>query len=338
MSKPLRFISLTPDQQRIVNNAYQYGEKRALRRRAHAILLSHKGHTINQIRDILGVKRDTVSTWLSQWEADGIDGLQDKPRDGRPNLLNDGEIALLQQLVEDHPHQLPVLHAKFQEKTGKVVSRDTLRRALKKNGNSCKRVRYSLKARRDETDFRNTQGLINALKEWEDSGTCDLYFFDETGFSQSSSLPYAWSPIGQPWEVTAYSHSKRLNVLGFLSRKGMFFHHMTMDTVNSETVIEAFDQFAAQKDPDAFAVVVLDNAKMHHSKAFRRKIIDWMTHRIHLIYLSPYSPELNLIEILWREIKYRWLPLTAYSSFDRLCQAVKGVCNGYGVDNTITFA
>nr|WP_328731154.1 transposase [Halomonas azerica] len=61
------------------------------------------------------------------------------------------------------------------------------------------------------------------MKEWEDSGTCDLYFFDETGFSQSSSLPYAWSPIGQPWEVTAYSHSKRLNVLGFYPEKGCSF-------------------------------------------------------------------------------------------------------------------
>jgi|TARA_R110002012_G_C11545232_1_gene601856 transposase len=132
MSRRLRFISLTPEQQLILNDAYQHGVKRALRRRAHAILLSHKGHSINQIHDILGVKRDTVSTWLSQWEKDGMEGLQDKPREGRPHLLNESELAVLQQLVEEHPHQLPVLHATFQEKTGKVVSQDTLRRALKK--------------------------------------------------------------------------------------------------------------------------------------------------------------------------------------------------------------
>jgi|TARA_R110000796_G_C14473958_1_gene425885 transposase len=195
-----------------------------------------------------------------------------------------------------------------------------------------------LRAQRDETDFRHTQEMINVLKEWEDEGECDLYFFDEAGFSQSSSLPYAWSPIGKPWEVTAYPHSKRLNVLGFLTRKDEFFHHMTTESVTTETVIEAFDQFAAHKDPNAFAVVILDNAKMHRSKAFQRKRIDWMAHRIHLVYLSPYSPELNLIEILWREIKYRWLPLTAYSSFDKLCEAVKNVCNGYGTNYSITYA
>ncbi|WP_339935391.1 hypothetical protein [Vreelandella glaciei] len=72
-------------------------------------------------------------------------------------------------------------------------------------------------ARRDETDFRHTQGLINVLKEWEDSGECDLYFFDEAGFYPSSSLPYAWSPISKPWGITAYSHSKSLNVLAWIS-------------------------------------------------------------------------------------------------------------------------
>ncbi|WP_339935390.1 helix-turn-helix domain-containing protein [Vreelandella glaciei] len=73
-----------------------------------------------------------MSTWLTQWEAEGIEGLYDKPREGWPNLFNKSDFVVLQQLVEVHPQQIPVLHAKFQEQTGKIVSRDTLRRALKK--------------------------------------------------------------------------------------------------------------------------------------------------------------------------------------------------------------
>lgn len=150
-------------------------------------------------------------------------------------------------------------------------------------------------------------------------------------------MPYAWSPIGKPWEVTAYSHSQRLNVLGFLSRTGKLVYHTTTESVTTETVIEAFDQFVAQKDPDAFAVVVLDNASMHRSKAFRRKILEWMSHRVYLIYLSAYSPELNLIEILWRQMKYTWLPLSAYLSFDRLCGEVHRLLGGYGTECAINF-
>lgn len=85
------------------------------------------------------------------------------------------------------------------------------------------------------------------------------------------------------------------------------------------TVIAAFDQFIAQKDPDTFAIVILDNASMHRSHGFGRKRLEWLNHRVHVIHLSTYSPELNLIEILWRRIKYSWLPLTAYESFATLC-------------------
>jgi DDE superfamily endonuclease len=41
-------------------------------------------------------------------------------------------------------------------------------------------------------------------------------------------------------------------------------------------------------------------------------------------YWPSYAPELNLIEILWRCIKYYWLPFSAYTSFQCLCEAVEG--------------
>ena len=69
------------------------------------------------------------------------------------------------------------------------------------------------------------------LQEREDLGEHELYYFDESGFSQSSPVPYAWSPIGQPFEMTAYSHSRRLNVLGFLSRAGKLVYHTSTEPV-----------------------------------------------------------------------------------------------------------
>lgn len=98
---------------------------------------------------------------------------------------------------------------------------------------------------------------MKALQEREDQGEHELYYFDESGFSQA----------------------------GFLSRAGKRVYHTTTETVTTETVIEAFDQFVIQKDPDTFAVVVLDNASMHRSKVFRQKVAEWMSHRVRLILL-----------------------------------------------------
>ncbi len=83
--------------------------------------------------------------------------------------------------------------------------------------------------------------------------------------------------------------------------------------------------------------MVLDNASIHRSARFQRKRLDWLNHRVHVVYLSTYSPELNLIEILWRKVKYEWLPLTAYESFSSLRDHVHQVLSGYGNEYRITF-
>ncbi|WP_366944771.1 helix-turn-helix domain-containing protein [Halomonas sp.] len=45
-----------------------------MRRRAHGILLSHKGHTIEWICEILSVTRNTVAAWFRAWETEGLEG------------------------------------------------------------------------------------------------------------------------------------------------------------------------------------------------------------------------------------------------------------------------
>lgn len=138
--------------------------------------------------------------------------------------------------------------------------------------------------------------------------------------------------------MTAFSHSQRLNVLGFLSRQGKLVYHATTARVTTEVVVDAFDQFVAQKSPNAFAIVVVDNASVHRSAYFQRKRLEWLNQRVHVVYLSTYSPELNLIEILWRKVKYEWLPVTAYESFGALQRHVNWILSGYGEKYRITFA
>lgn len=143
--------------------------------------------------------------------------------------------------------------------------------------------------------------------------------------------------MGQALELPAFSHSRRLNVLGFLSRQGRLVYHTTTDTVTTPVVIEAFERLLEHKSPEAFAIVVLDNASVHRSALFRSKELEWRAHRLYVIFLPAYSPELNLIEMLWRKIKYEWLPVTAYQSFQSLAEQVLKVLSGYGEKYRINF-
>ncbi len=117
-----------------LNDAYRQGDKLALRRRAHAILLSHKGYTLNQISDILAVTRATVSLWFEAWKADGLKGLCDKARTGRPAIYDEQDWERLKVLVSENPHQIKAAQARLQQETGKISCTMTIKRALKNWG------------------------------------------------------------------------------------------------------------------------------------------------------------------------------------------------------------
>jgi transposase len=53
--------------------------------------------------------------------------------------------------------------------------------------------------------------------------------------------------------------------------------------------------------------------------------------------LPTYSPELNLIEIVWRKIKYEWLPLSAYESFKSLWSGLSDIIPKIGLEYNIYF-
>jgi len=179
------------------------------------------------------------------------------------------------------------------------------------------------------------------LKQQEDEKEVSLYYFDESGFSTASSIPYAWQCIGETRELPK-QRSKRLNVLGFLSRKGRSFFHTIEQSAKSEDVIHIFDAFSEQyykeyQQTRVPCIIVLDNASIHRSRAFTEKISRWESKAVFLHFLPAYSPELNLIEILWRRIKYHWLPLDAYESYAHLKREVLSILENIGEKYVITF-
>jgi len=91
--------------------------------------------------------------------------------------------------------------------------------------------------------------------------------------------------------------------------------------VDTKVVIECFEAFS--KTLTKPTIVILDNAPVHTSKLFMEKIDEWQERGLFIYQLPAYSPSLNTIEILWRNIKTRWLPIGAYESLDSLRRNIK---------------
>jgi transposase len=85
-------------------------------------------------------------------------------------------------------------------------------------------------------------------------------------------------------------------------------------------------------------VVVIDHASIHTREAFADRLPYWKKKGLIIKYLPPYSPELNRIEILWRRIKYTWLPFAAYACLNALSEALENILSHVGSEYQITFA
>lgn len=167
------------------------------------------------------------------------------------------------------------------------------------------------------------------------TGLIDLYFGDESGFWQNPVVARAWQFAGE--EIRIFPEKgKRLSVFGFLSLKGVGRFWTTEKTIKSEFVIECLDQWLLEKGAKP-TVLVLDNAKIHRSKLMQEKLIEWEEKDCYIFNLPPYSPHLNIIEILWRKMKYEWLKPEDYASFEELTEAIKEILSQLGTGYKINF-
>jgi len=332
----MKFVSpLTEAEKKELESRFKHHPSFRVRKRAHSILLSDRGFTISEIARIYQVDRDTISRWFARWREDGMDGLTDRFRSGRPPKLSAEEAGIVLQSLQEDPRSIKKAAERVFQETKKAVSKWTLKRIARKAGLRWKRMRKSHKSKRDETLFRQAQADIEVLKAQDEAGEIELVFFDEAGFSLIPVVPYAWQSIGQTLEIPS-AYSRRLNVLGFLSRKHQFHECTVEGKVDSDVVISCFDRFV--RTLSGQTVVIIDNAPTHTSHKFQAKLEEWADKGLLVKYLPTYSSELNLIEILWRFIKYQWLPLSAYSSFKELKTSLKNILDNIGSKYRITFA
>ncbi len=161
-----------------------------------------------------------------------------------------------------------------------------------------------------------------------------MYFFDESNFSLVPSVPYGWVKINENIELPS-SKSRNISVLGFINRANDLHSYTCSGSVNTDVVIGCFDDFA--KTLKKQTVVIIDNAPTHTSKKFKSKIEEWATKGLYIKNLPTYSPELNIIEILWRFIKYKWISLDAYQSYSKLVNELELILKNVGEKFVINF-
>jgi len=132
----MRFIKNLPyETQSLLRRFYSKSKKHATRQKAHCILLSFNGFSINQLVLIFNVHLNTIYNWFNDWENYGILSLYIEKGQGRNPLLSDDKVHEIKKLIIENPKQTKKVISKIKEDYNISLSTRTLNRFLKKNSN-----------------------------------------------------------------------------------------------------------------------------------------------------------------------------------------------------------
>ena len=331
----MRFIrGLSRETIKMLERIYKHSRYHQVRQRAQCIKLSYQGYTIKDLIKLFNVSRLTITNWLDDWDTFGLVGLYDKKGRGRKPKLNNEQSNQVKQWTKQSPKNLDIVRKKIRESWDIDVSKETIKRILDLCEMSWHRIKRGVAGQPDPNEYKTKKQELEEFKKQEDSGEIDLRYVDETGFCLSSYVPYAWQEKGDKITVLTQK-SRRINALGFLNRKNDLDVYLFDKSINSDVVIACIDKFCENLKKKT--VLVLDNSSIHKSNALFDKQEEWKEKGLTLFFLPTYSPELNIIEILWRFIKYKWLDVKAYSNWKSLVEALEEIFRNYGEKYIINF-
>lgn len=230
---------------------------------------------------------------------------------------------------------------RLKQELGVVLSSSSLRRLARRLGYCWKRLRRSLKDRRDAGLFAFFHQELALLHASERAAEVAVVYVDECRVSRQAPVPYAWQLRGQPAVgVPAERGAGGYSVLGFwqpgAADPAHAFTGLLSETAwTADLFVKAVDEFITLGQP---TVLVLDNAAIHRASCVQQRLRAWRTAGLQLQFLPAYSPELNRIEILWRFLKHYWLTPADYQTLDTLHQRLQHILKRIGTDYTVTFA
>ncbi len=325
---------INPLSSKLLERIYCQSRHHQVRQRAHCLILASQGVKTEELIKIFQVSYKTIYNWFNRWELEGMVGLYNKSGRGCKPRFNSEQKAKIREWAQHQPRQLKQVAQKIKEEWEITISTKTIKRILKTLSMSWHRMRRGVGGEPNPQQYQVKQAQLEEFQRLDEPGEIDLYYLDETGFCLVPCVPYAWQNIGEYLALPS-RRSRRLNVLGILNRKNHLETYISSQSINSDVVIACIDSFFASVDKPT--VIVVDQSSIHTSDAVLDKIEEWLERGITIFELPPYSPQLNIIEILWRFMKYQWIEIDAYKSWESFVASIEKILKEFGKSYVIDF-
>ncbi|HJX36584.1 MAG TPA: IS630 family transposase [Dehalococcoidales bacterium] len=288
------------------------------RKKCWVVYLRKKGSRREEVAELLRIDEDTVTNYTKKYDESGLPGLLEENYRQPKSQLEPYTEQLKELFKKQVPHTVNQAIEMIDKEIGIRLKPSACRAFLKKMGMKCRRCGVVPgKAMEDERQRQAQQEfhdktLMPYLDEAK-QGKRTVLFVDAAHFVMGAFLGMVWCFVRLL--LPSASGRKRHNVLGAYDPIAHEAITVTNDTyINQDVFCEFLEKISkAYADSGRPITLVLDNARYQKCPSVANKAKEL---NIELLYLPAYSPNLNLIERLWRFVKKQVLYSKHYDCFN----------------------
>jgi transposase len=326
-----------------------------VREKVLILLLMNDGKTYQEISNFLALTYPTVADWAVHGDPDNLESFLDGRREGNFRKTTKEYEELLLEIIEKSPAEYGYefgrwtaarLATYLEKTTGIKLSGSQVRRILERKKYVYLWAKYSLEDKQDPEKRKvfkeKISEYLKITKEMPER--LQVWFWDESGFSLRVIRRKNWGKKGTRKQVVGQRRRRRVNIMGgwryhdkkrmnFVIKKGnadVFYEQIkSLNNFLLQEWVEQGKRIEDFQDGSARIVIILDNASFHKRKDILDKIASEMPNIIRE-FLPPYSPDYNLIELVWHSAK-EYIAHRLFESVAQLEELLNNLLNEGGL-------
>ena len=278
-----------------------------------------------------GMSRLRLRDWIKRYNENGIEGLRDRPKGHVNRRLTAEQEKELKEIVEQGPNGLLVrwrwkdLKEELKKRFGVEYHERTIGKILNRLGFSY----ISVRPIHPRTDIESQESfkknfaveVEKIIPEHAQGKSIELWFQDEARIGQQGTLTRLWAKKGTRPRVRRDQRRANAYIFGAVCPSRDTGAALVLPCANTESMNLHLAEISAVVKPENHAVIVTDNAGWHISKELK------VPKNLSLMYLPPYSPELNAQENIWQYLRQNFLAGRIFETFSEITDACSNAWN-----------
>ena len=285
-----------------------------------SVLMLHQGFLPEDVSRFLGISISSVYRYIKSYATVGLSDFLATNYDGYWGNLSSVEISLLRtELKRTIYTDAKAVGVWIKNRFGVSYTPAGVVDLLNRIGFTYKKTK-EIPCERNLEEQKSFVSKLSEIFKNQDKDTI-VYYADGVHPTHNSRSTYAWIEKGEEFEQPTVSGRDRVNINGLVNAKDVTdVQTIESERINAQSTKELY-QLALEKHPNAKKIIVIsDNARYYKNK----ELSDWLKGTIITQFFLPaYSPNLNLIERLWRFLRKKVINTEFYRTKELFREAIK---------------